>query len=1541
MQLSRRPVRQGLYDPWFEHDSCGVGFVAHMKGRNHHDLIPMAREILVNMTHRGAVGAEKNTGDGAGILTALPHALLEHIAATELGTSLPARGSFTAGLVFLPQDAGERKTCEEALERITGEEGQRLIGWRDVPRDNSTLGAGALAAEPVIRLVFIAAGEKVPQDAFERKLYVIRKRATSSLRGTPADTGHFFYISSLSTRNIVYKGMLTPEQLFDYYLDLADPLFETHLAMVHSRFSTNTFPSWDRAQPLRFMSHNGEINTLRGNINKMRAREGTLRSDLFGDDIRKTFPVVEPNLSDSGNFDNVLEMLLMAGRELPEAVMMMVPEAWHHHTHMPDHGRAMYEFMSAQIEPWDGPASIAFTDGRVIGAVLDRNGLRPSRYYVTDDDLVIMASEVGAAPIEPERVLRKGRLQPGRMFLVDFDKGRIVGDEELKDRIALRRPYRAWLEEHRLTLEQLPPPEQVPLLESSTILQRLRGFGYTLEHLQMILKPMAEDAMEPLGSMGNDTPLAVLSDRPRLLFDYFKQLFAQVTNPPIDSIREELIMSLASYIGPEGNLLMDSPEDAKRLWLDHPILSNGDLAKLKVLDFRNWRSMVVDCTFPATAGEGGLEPALDRIAGEVEDAIAQGYSLVILSDRAMCRERVAIPALLTTGAVHHRLVRTHKRTQIGIVLESGEPREVHHFCTLLGYGADAINPYLAYEAMWRLKQDDQIRQDLPDEDIVQAYQYAIQKGMRKVFGKMGISTLESYKGAQIFEILGLSDEVVDRCFAGTASRIQGAGFAQIARETLRRHALAFPAGNEQIGSDYLNPGDYQWRFGGEKHMWDPESITDLQIAVRTGDRSAFTRFSERQNERSTSQATLRGLLKFRKDTSSVPLEEVEPAEAIMRRFATGAMSYGSISIEAHETMAIAMNRIGGKSNTGEGGEERERYEPLPNGDSRRSAIKQVASGRFGVTIEYLTNADELQIKMAQGAKPGEGGELPGHKVFDRIARVRFSTPGVGLISPPPHHDIYSIEDLAQLIFDLKNANEHARISVKLVSEVGVGTVAAGVAKAHADHILVSGHDGGTGASALTGIKNAGLPWELGLAEAHQTLVLNDLRSRVVLQTDGQIKTGRDVVIAALLGAEEVGFATSALISMGCIMMRKCEKNTCPVGIATQDEVLRKKFTGKPEDVVNLVRFVAEETREIMAELGFRSFEEMVGRVDLLEMDEAVRNWKSEGVDLSGILTPITVTPGHSGVVCCVPQDHGLENVLDRKLVVAAEPLFRNGTPVQVEMRIGNTDRTTGGMLSHQIVRRIGAYELPPDSYRARFRGSAGQSFGAWLAQGVTLELEGDANDYVGKGLSGGRIIVYPPRSSRFAAEENVIIGNVAFYGATSGDAYIRGMAAERFCVRNSGARLVVEGVGDHGLEYMTGGRAVILGAVGRNFAAGMSGGIAWVLDPEERLSEYTNMGMVELLPLDEAEDEELLTLIRTHRELTGSTVADGVLADWPGARNRFVRVVSPVYRRILELQRLRRGDATEKADLLGAARSLEATPEPTGDARLSEEVLHG
>jgi glutamate synthase (NADPH/NADH) large chain len=1511
MVYRQRPKKAGLYDPQFEHDACGVGFIAHIKGEPSHKIVKDAEEILIRMTHRGAVGAEKNTGDGAGILTAMPHGFLAKAAAAA-GISLPEAGSYGAGLIFLPQEDTLRAKCIREFESLAREEKLEFLGWRDVPTDNSMIGPSARASEPVMKTAFLSAPGG-NQDELEKSLFVLRKRVTHLLRGSEEyDPEDFFYVCSLSTRVMVYKGMLMPEQLFQYFPDLEDENFTSHLAMVHSRFSTNTFPSWDRAQPLRYMSHNGEINTLRGNVNKMRSREGTLESADFGEKLRSSFPVNEPDLSDSGNFDNVLELLLMTGREIPEAVMMMIPEAWQRHPNMDPDKKAMYEYFSTMMEPWDGPASIVFTDGTYIGATLDRNGLRPSRYYVTNDDMVIMASEVGVLDIPEESVVTKGRLQPGRMFLVNFEEGRIVDDAELKRRYSSARPYGQWLEKQRLTIDEIPVPAEVGDLDERSLLSRLKLNGFTWEHLREVLKPMAELGKEPLGSMGNDAPLAVLSDNPRMLYDYFKQLFAQVTNPPIDSVRESVIMSLKSYIGPEGNLLEPGESHAHRLMLEEPVITNDQLAALKSIDYRGWKSLTIDITFPVRSGAAGLVAALDRICAEAESAIDNGYSLAILSDREAGRNAMPIPSLLAVGAIHQYLVRNHKRTQIGLVLESAEPREVHHFCTLTGYGADAVNPYLSFEAMWKMQNDGLLDQSLSREKIADDYLRAIEYGMQKVFGKMGISTLESYKGAQIFEAVGICEEVVDKCFTGTASRIQGATFEHIAEECQRRHELAYPNGNAAVGDEFLNPGDYSVRFGGEGHMWDPESIASLQMAVRSGDRNMFKQFSDRQNQRSRNQFTLRGLLKFKDGTKAIPLEEVQPIEDIMKRFASGAMSFGSISLEAHETLAIAMNRIGGKSNTGEGGEMSARFKPLPNGDSKRSAIKQVASGRFGVTNEYLANADEIQIKMAQGAKPGEGGELPGHKVFEIIANTRHTTPGVGLISPPPHHDIYSIEDLAQLIFDLKNSNPKARISVKLVSEVGVGTIAAGVAKGHADHILISGHDGGTGASPLTGIKHAGLPWELGIAETHQTLVMNDLRSRVVLQTDGQLKTGRDVVIAAILGAEEFGFATSALITMGCIMMRKCQKNTCPVGVATQDERLRKKFAGDPDHVVNFFRFIAEETRELMASLGVRTIDELVGRVDLLEADEAVRNWKSQGIDLTAVLNPPMNEKARTGSICCIPQEHGIDYVLDRRFIELSKLALNLKRKTNLELSIRNTDRSAGTMLSYEIAKRYGLEGLPENTLDIKLKGHAGQSFGAWLAHGVTLELEGDANDYVGKGLSGGTLSIYPPKHSVFLAEDNIIIGNVAFYGAIRGKAFIRGMAAERFCVRNSGAEVVIEGVGDHGCEYMTGGRAVILGETGRNFGAGMSGGIAYVWNPNGRFEDNVNPGMIELFSLADQESEEIRTvkaLIEEHLDWTGSARAQAILDDWDAQVGKFVKVISPAYRKILELQQKRSRNA--------------------------------
>ena len=1503
------PQKHGLYDPAYEKENCGVGFVANIKGKRSHQIVLDADHVLRRMNHRGACGSEPNTGDGAGMLTALPYEFLAKVAQQDLGATLPEPGRFAAGLVFLPVNEEDRRRCKETVEQIVAEQGQTIVGWRRVPvdPDKADVGPTARQSMPHIEQLFIAASGDLQGDDFERQLYIIRKRASNQLRTDPTiEQAKLFYICSLSTKVIVYKGMLTGDQLMPFYPDLSDPDYTTHLAMVHSRFSTNTFPSWDRAQPLRFMSHNGEINTLRGNINWMTAREGKAKSPLFGDDIKKLFPIMEPDCSDSGSFDNALEFLLMGGRTLQEAIMMMVPEAWQKHETMPEDKRAFYEYHSCLMEPWDGPASIAFTDGKYIGAVLDRNGLRPSRYYVTHDDRVIMASEVGVLPIEPANVKEKGRLQPGRMFLIDFEQGRLIPDEELKADFASRRPYRDWLRRQRIQLSDLSSTNgHTPGLDSKTLLPRMQAFGYTTETMQFMLIPMVHELRDPVGSMGNDSSLACLSDKPRLLYDYFKQLFAQVTNPPIDSIREEVIMSLECYIGPEGNLLETTEEHAHRLLIPHPILSNEELAALRHLDHRGWKTRTIDITFPRSEGPDGLTAALDRICEEAERAIDEGYSLVVLSDRAIGPDRAPVSSLLACGAVHHHLVKKAKRTQIGIVLETGEAREVHHHCLLIGYGADAINPYLAFEALWQARRDGLLDPEKLSDDgkVVAAYRKAVAKGLLKVMAKMGISTLQSYKGAQIFEALGLRDEVIDRCFAGTASRIQGVSFKVLADEALRRHALGYPQREDDRLPTLPNLGEFHWRADGERHAWDPQAIADIQIAARTNSREAYKRFAEHANQDARTRCSLRGLLRFKPSGAGgpVPLEEVEPATEIVKRFCTGAMSFGSISAEAHETLAIAMNRVGGKSNTGEGGEDPERFKPLPNGDSKRSAIKQVASGRFGVTIWYLTNADELQIKMAQGAKPGEGGELPGRKVDENIARIRYSTPGVGLISPPPHHDIYSIEDLAQLIHDLKNANPSARVSVKLVSEVGVGTIAAGVAKAHADHILISGDNGGTGASPLTSIKHAGLPWELGLAETHQTLVLNDLQSRVVLQTDGGLKTGRDVVIAALLGAEEFGFATAPLITLGCIMMRKCHLNTCPVGIATQDPVLRKKFAGKPEHVVNYLFMVAEEAREIMAQLGFRSINEMIGRVDVLETDDAIRHWKTDGLDLTPILTMAQKPREDVGVYYQIPQNHGLEHALDNThLLKLAEPAIERGERVHETLPIINTNRTVGAILSHNVVKKWGEGGLPDDTIHFKFLGSAGQSFGAFLASGITLELEGDANDYVGKGLSGGRIIVYPPKTSTFAAEENLIIGNVVLYGATSGHAFFRGRAAERFCVRNSGAWAVVEGVGDHGCEYMTGGRVVVLGPTGRNFAAGMSGGIAYVWNRAGDFSLRCNLATVELERVEDEQDiSDLLELIESHYKFTESPVARFVLDRWPQVLEQFVKVMPIDYKRVL------------------------------------------
>ncbi|MGZ0162359.1 MAG: glutamate synthase-related protein [Planctomycetales bacterium] len=1528
LRNGRLPAKRGLYDPKNEKENCGVGFVAHIKGERSRQIIDDADRMALHMTHRGACGCEENTGDGAGMLTGLPYELLEKVAKADLGVDLPERGRYGTGIVFMPNDDAEREEVRSIVNAIIEERGQKLIGWREVPVDpeGANVGPTALLCMPNFEQLFIEAADGLDAAAFERELFIIRKYASRKIRvESELDQNLMFYVSSLSTKVIIYKGMLMPEQVTPFFKDLQDPDYISHLAMVHSRFSTNTFPSWDRAQPCRFMAHNGEINTLRGNANWMFARQGVMESDLWGDDIRKLCPIIEPECSDSGNFDNALEMLYHSGRTLQEAVMMMVPEAWQNHHSMPEDKRAFYEYHSALQEPWDGPASISFTDGHYIGACLDRNGLRPSRFYVTHDDKVIMASEVGVIDVDPANVKTKGRLQPGKMFLVDFEEGRIIADEELKSSVAAKRPYKDWLKEQSLHLEELPKQETASIYDEKELLRRMQAFGYTSETMQFMLMPMLRESRDPIGSMGNDAALACLSDKPRLPYEYFKQLFAQVTNPPIDSIREDIIMSLECYIGPEGNLLDSTPHQAHRLCVPHPILTNEELAAILGLDYREWKTQTIDITYPRAEGTAGLRPAIDRICDQVTQAIHDGYSLVVLSDRNISADRVPVSSLLVTGAVHHDLVRQELRTRIGLVLESGEAREVHHLCLLTGYGIDAVNPYLAFEALRQSRIDGMLEEEYTDEKIVATYRKAVAKGMLKVMGKMGISTLASYKGAQIFEAVGLNSEIIEKCFVGTASRIAGVGFDVLAEEGIRRHEIGFPTRQTQTLPVLPNDGQFAWRKEGESHAWNPHTISEIQNAARNGDKDAYKRFSDLVNDHNNKACFLRGLLKF-KQRDSVPLEEVEPASAIVKRFCTGAMSYGSISAEAHETLAVAMNVMGGKSNTGEGGEDYQRFVPYEalsedhesvvtslkqfdeeaaerrtNEYSKRSYIKQVASGRFGVTSWYLTNASELQIKIAQGAKPGEGGELPGHKVNKIIAATRHSTPGVGLISPPPHHDIYSIEDLAQLIFDLKNANPSAAVSVKLVSEVGVGTIAAGVAKGHADKILIAGADGGTGASPLTSIKNAGLPWELGIAETHQVLVMNDLRSRVRLETDGQIKTGRDMVIAALLGAEEFGFATAPLITMGCIMMRKCHLNTCPVGIATQDPELRQKFAGKPEHVINYLFMVAEEAREIMAQLGFRTINEMVGHVEALEIDDAVDHWKAKGIDLTPILTPAVKPHEDVGTYCTIAQNHGLEEVLDNELIKKAWAAIHEGTPVRFDMEIQNIDRAFGTMLSHEVSKHQGEHGLSDDTIHIDAKGSAGQSLGAWLASGVTIELEGDANDYVGKGLSGGRVIIYPPKEATFTPEENIIIGNVALYGATEGEAFFRGMAAERFCVRNSGARAVIEGVGDHGLEYMTGGRVVVLGQTGRNFAAGMSGGVAYVYSEDKEVFRLNcNLGLVDLDPVEADEDiAELKELVEKHGNYTGSTVAANILDNWDESLPKFIRVVPRDYKRAM------------------------------------------
>jgi glutamate synthase (ferredoxin) len=1493
------PEKQGLYDPQFEHDSCGVGFVANIKGQQSHKIIRDALTILVNLSHRGACGCESNTGDGAGILLQTPHEFLKKVCAEDK-IALPTYGEYGVGMVYLPPDTASRYKCEKLFEEIVENEGHRLLGWRTVPTTNASLGETARASEPIVRQVFIARDPKIKDDmAFERKLYVVRKLAERGIRYAGIKGGNRFYISSLSYKTIIYKGMLTPEQVDPFFPDLQDPTFASALALVHSRFSTNTFPSWERAHPYRYVAHNGEINTLRGNINWMHARESLLKSDLFGDDMKKLLPIINEDGSDSAMFDNCLEFLVLGGRTLPHAMMMMVPEPWSNHESMSDEKKAFYEYHSCLIEPWDGPASIAFTDGVQIGATLDRNGLRPSRYYVTKDDQVIMASEVGVLDIPPERVLLKGRLQPGRMFLVDTKLGRIVADEELKQKIAAERPYRLWLQQGLVDLEDLPEPAHVHQPDHATVLLRQQAFGYTFEDLRIILAPMARDAVQPLGSMGTDTPLAVLSNKPQLLYNYFKQLFAQVTNPPIDCIREELITSTFTTIGPEGNLLDPQPENCRQIQLKGPVLSNEEFERLRHVDRAGFKSITLPTLFKVDEGGKGLEKALDQLFRKATKAIKEGHNILILSDRGVDHENAAIPALLAVAGMHHHLIRKGTRTRVALVLESGEPREVHHFALLIGYGAGAINPYLAFETL-----DDMIRQgivrDADHKKAVKNYLKAVTKSVVKTMAKMGISTIQSYCGAQIFEAIGLNHSVVDKYFTGTASQIEGIGIEVVAEEVRQRHRHAFP--DRAVNGATLDPGgQYQWRSDGESHLFNPGTISRLQLSTRTNNYKVFQEYSELVNNQARSLCTLRGLFDLKFTHPPIPLEEVESVDSIVKRFKTGAMSYGSISKEAHEALAIAMNRIGGRSNTGEGGEDPERYQPMPNGDSKNSAIKQVASGRFGVTSYYLTQAKELQIKMAQGAKPGEGGELPGTKVYPWIAKVRHSTPGVGLISPPPHHDIYSIEDLAELIHDLKNSNEHARISVKLVSEIGVGTVAAGVAKAHADVILISGHDGGTGASPLSSIKHAGTPWELGLAETQQTLVLNNLRSRVYVEADGQLKTGRDVVIAALLGAEEFGFATAPLVTLGCIMMRVCHLNTCPVGVATQDPQLRAKFTGDPQSVVNFMRFIAQEVRELMAHLGFRTIVEMVGRVDRLDVKKALEHYKARGLDFSKVFHQPDM-PADVGRSRQIGQDHGLEHSLDKQLLLkVCEPALARREQVRATLPISNTNRVVGTITGSEVTRRFGPEGLPEDTIKLHFKGSAGQSFGAFMPRGMTLTLQGDANDYVGKGLSGGKIIVYPPQGSTFVPEENIIIGNVALYGATDGEVYIRGMAGERFGVRNSGVNAVVEAVGDHGCEYMTAGRVVVLGLTGRNFAAGMSGGIAYVLDVVGDFPQRCNPAMVGLEKLTDPEEiQEVRAMIQRHAEYTGSERARSILKLWDEMFPKFVKVMPKDYKRVLE-----------------------------------------
>lgn len=1510
------PGRQGLYDPGFEHDACGVGFIAHIKGIKSHSIVSQGLQILKNLTHRGATGADPLAGDGAGILIQIPDAFFRQ----QCNFTLPSPGEYGVGMLFLPRNEVARVSCETIIARHIAAEGQSLLGWRDVPTENAGLGEGVRKVEPIVRQVFIGSTCK-DSNSFERRLFVIRKSIEHAVKKLALEEA--FYTPSMSSRTLVYKGMLLADQVGEYYPDLRDEGVVSALALVHQRFSTNTFPTWDLAHPFRMIAHNGEINTMRGNVNWMTARHEAMSSPMLGEDLEKIWPLIVEGQSDSACFDNALELLVAGGYSLAHAMMMLIPEAWAGNPLMDEERRAFYEYHAALMEPWDGPAAVAFTDGRQIGATLDRNGLRPARYLITDNDLVVMASEMGVLNIPQSSIVKKWRLQPGKMFLIDLEAGRIIDDQEIKDTLAAQKPYGKWLVKSRLLLSDLPEVESETGF-TATLLDRQQAFDYTQEDIKFLMQPMAATGQEATGSMGNDSPLAVMSNKLKPIYNYFKQLFAQVTNPPIDPIREELVMSLVSFIGPRPNLLgVEDTEPQPRLEVSQPVLSTADFEKIrKISDLTNGRfvSRVLDICYPSSQGAAGMEAALAALCDAAEKSVREGITILILSDRAVNEKHIPIPALLATSSVHHHLVRTGLRTSAGLVVDTGSAREVHHFALLAGYGAEAVHPWLAFETIANMTE--LLPGDLSASEAKKRFIKAVSKGLLKVMSKMGISTYQSYCGAQIFEAVGLNSAFIQRYFPGTSSKVEGIGLAEVAEEAAEIHRLAF--GDSPLYENALDVGgEYAFRIRGEAHMWTPESISKLQHATRSGNFKTYKEYAKLINDQSEQLMTLRGLFDIRTG-NPIPLDEVEPAKEIVKRFATGAMSLGSISKEAHSTLAIAMNRIGGKSNTGEGGEDPVRFKPLPNGDSMRSAIKQIAAGRFGVSAEYLVNADQLQIKMAQGAKPGEGGQLPGHKVSEYIAKLRHSVPGVGLISPPPHHDIYSIEDLAQLIHDLKNVNPEASVSVKLVSEVGVGTVAAGVAKAKADHITISGYDGGTGASPLSSVKHAGTPWELGLSETQQTLVLNRLRGRVAVQVDGQMKTGRDVLIGALLGADEFGFATAPLVVEGCIMMRKCHLNTCPVGVATQDEALRKKFTGQPEHVVNYFFFVAEEVREYMASMGIRKFDELIGRTDLIDVRRAVNHWKAKGLNFSKVLhqpdVPANVARHHQEY-----QDHGIDKALDHKLIREASAAIENRTQVKIETEICNVNRSAGAMLSGKVAKHHGHAGLPDDTIHVKFRGTAGQSFGAFLAAGITFELEGDGNDYVGKGLSGGRIVIYPDGECKIVPEENIIAGNTVLYGAISGEAYFRGVAGERFAVRNSGCTAVVEGVGDHGCEYMTGGVVVVLGQTGRNFAAGMSGGIAYVLDEQNNFEQRCNLAMVELEPVPEEEatldatqqgeleshgkvrvnhlgqsDEALLRkLISNHFTHTGSARARAILDNWAQYLPKFVKVMPTEYRRAL------------------------------------------